>query len=222
MTAASELHKSDDDPAIAGVPSRRWDWIVAVRESELDSTARLVAFTLSFHMDADGSKAYPGPTLLSRESGLSLRSVKTKLGELERSGWLECVERGRSTLGGRLANRYRATVPTRAGDAPVQEVPRAGGSTTRAARSTTRAGDAPQTFSTPDDSTGRTRRTSTRSLAGAAGFGRNRAQAVIAGSMTESAFREELALTHHDADEQRVAIAAFAETMKSAPAQGVA
>jgi hypothetical protein len=149
MTGTTERHEQE---STAGAAAQRWDWIVAVRESELDPTARLVAFALSFHMDADGTKAYPGPTLLSRESGLSLRSVKAKLGELERVGWLKCVERGRSTPGGRLANRYRATIPTRAGDAPVQDVPRAGGSTTRAARSTTGAGDAPQTFSTPDDS----------------------------------------------------------------------
>lgn len=214
---------TDDARPPAGVPARRWDWIRALRESELDPTARLVAFALSFHMDADGTQAYPGPTLLAAESGLSLRSVKAKLAELEASGWIECVERGRSTTAtGRKANKYRASVPTRAGDARVQEVPGAGGSTTRAARSTTGAPGAPQTFSTPDDSTGRTRRTSARSLTGAAGFGRNRAQAVLAGSMTESAFREELALTHHDVDEQRVAIAAFAEAMTSAPAQGVA
>lgn len=208
-----------------GAPARRWDWIRALRESELDSTARLVAFTLSFHMDSDGTHAYPGPALLARESGLSLRSVKAKLRDLERAGWIECVKRGRSSANGRSANRYRATLPTRAGDAPVQDVHGAGDSTTRAPRSTTRAPRAPKTFSTPDDSTASaTRRGSNgrRTLVAAANFGRTRAGLVLSDHETEAGFREELAREFPDHDDQRIAIKAFDDALGQSREQVVA
>jgi hypothetical protein len=75
---------------------------------ELDSTAKVVGFALSMHMNGNGS-AYPSLKLLAREAGLSpsLHAVIRGIGRLEAIGFLE-VERS----AGRKVHHYLGTIPT--------------------------------------------------------------------------------------------------------------
>lgn len=100
-------------------------WRGSVCESDLQPTTRHVALTLSLHMSERGDSAFPGPTLLSHETGLSLRCVKEHLGILVEKGWLVVVERGGIKGDTRRANKYRAAIPMREVTAPVQERTRA-------------------------------------------------------------------------------------------------
>src|SRR5436309_2798175 len=85
--------------------------------SDLPSTRRLVAFVVSFHMDADGDECFPALELIAAESGLSKSTIALALNELERRGW---IRRTRSSVIGRPAKddrfktpvtRYTATLP---------------------------------------------------------------------------------------------------------------
>jgi hypothetical protein len=80
-------------------------WRNSVRDSEqLGWTARLVAFVLSTHMDADGGSCFPSITTLTRETHLARRTVCYALDELERERFIERVRQGRGR-----PTRYRAT-----------------------------------------------------------------------------------------------------------------
>lgn len=93
------------------------DWRNVVRDSDLDSTAKLVAFVLSTYFTADGRTghdlAHPSPakTTLARGAGLSVkykgsRAVDHAIDRLEGAGLLE-VERRRGWRG----FRYCALIP---------------------------------------------------------------------------------------------------------------
>lgn len=86
-------------------------WRAAVCASDLSPTARLVALTLSLHMNELGGSAFPGPARLAQESGLHVATVKRELVALERAGWLRCVARGGGKGEARRANEYEATIP---------------------------------------------------------------------------------------------------------------
>jgi hypothetical protein len=81
-------------------------WRDAVRDSELDATAKLVAFVLSTYMNGRGC-ARPSKETLAAGASLSSgrRAVDHAVDRLEGAGFLE-VERSR----GRTANRYQATL----------------------------------------------------------------------------------------------------------------
>lgn len=97
-------------------------WRSAIMDSNLSSTARHVALTLSTYMNERGGSAFPGASRLAHDTALHLDTVKEKLRELERLGWLTCVERGGAPKGGeRKANKYAATVPTGGVEHPVPE-----------------------------------------------------------------------------------------------------
>jgi len=124
----SERPMADDDPR----PTRGGDrppvvvWRDSIANSELPSTARLVALTLSLWMNTDGSNARPGGETLRKASGLkSLRSVRSALTELVEAGFLSVTEKGGSPRGkARTASVYDAAFPSTTGapDAPVQPV----------------------------------------------------------------------------------------------------
>jgi hypothetical protein len=89
--------------------SRRADplrWRDAVRDSDLDPTAKLVAFVISTYMDGAG-KCFPGKELLAQGSSLrSIRSVDYAVHRIESAGLIRVA---RSRGGG--PNRYHAAVP---------------------------------------------------------------------------------------------------------------
>jgi hypothetical protein len=89
-----------------------FSWRAAVMGSDLPSTTKLVALALATYMNDRAESAHPGPTRLSRDTSLHVSTVKEKLVELERAGWLLCVARGGAARGSkRMANEYVASVP---------------------------------------------------------------------------------------------------------------
>lgn len=97
-----------------------FSWRGAIAGSTLPPTTRLVAFTLSLHMNERGGSAFPSVPTLGRESGLSENAVRDHLNALVKDGWLQ-----REVGGGRRANTYTATTPPGRGGvahAPPQDV----------------------------------------------------------------------------------------------------
>ena len=83
-------------------------WRDAVRDSELDRTAKLVAFVLSTYMDGDG-RAYPSMATLAEGASLGLNRATTRaaVARLESARFLDLF-RSR----GRGSHHYAATFPT--------------------------------------------------------------------------------------------------------------
>jgi hypothetical protein len=64
-------------------------WRNLVRDSGVDSTARLVAFVVSTYMHADGNGAFPSKATIARGCGLSsTRAVDAAINRLEAAGLL--------------------------------------------------------------------------------------------------------------------------------------
>jgi hypothetical protein len=83
-------------------------WRDAVRDSDLDTTAKVVAFTLSTYMNG-GGWCHPSKATIARGASLSApRAVNGAVNRLERAGFLE-IRHSR----GHHANRYRAAIPGR-------------------------------------------------------------------------------------------------------------
>lgn len=95
----------------------RHAWRIAVRESNLDATAKLVAFTLDTYMDRRGI-AWPSRPSLATSSSLGVRTVDRALIRLENAG-LIVVARGR----GRRSNLYCADVPNSVTDDTITGAP---------------------------------------------------------------------------------------------------
>lgn len=94
-------------------------WRSAICDSDLPPTTRLVALTLSLHMNERGGSCFPSAAQLAQETGLGVSTVREHRKTLERTGWLACVERGGIRGKARRASAYEATTPPAAG--PVQE-----------------------------------------------------------------------------------------------------
>ena len=92
-------------------------WRGAIPDSDLPATARHVALTLSLHMSERGDSCFPSQSTLSRETGLSERTVREATHVLEQQGWLE-----RHGAHGRARRSYRyiATIPNRQ-QVPVED-----------------------------------------------------------------------------------------------------
>jgi hypothetical protein len=84
---------------------RQLGWRIAVCESDLDLTAKYIAFALDTFMDAEGF-AYPSRATLARRARVAVRTVDRAIGRLEVTGFL-VVLRSR----GRKANRYQSMFP---------------------------------------------------------------------------------------------------------------
>lgn len=104
---------------MSGTLKPLFTWRSAIAESDLPATTRHVALTLSLYMSERGTSARPGPARLAADSGLHPSTVKEKLAELERLGWLRCVARGGRRGETLRANEYEATVP----DPPLFDTP---------------------------------------------------------------------------------------------------
>lgn len=77
-------------------------------------SARLLLWCISKHMELDGTSSFPGQQLLARETGLSLRTVKTRLGEAEQLGWLRRQPRVRNGVASfRYGTDYVPLIPAR-------------------------------------------------------------------------------------------------------------
>lgn len=85
----------------------RQAWRNAVRDSELDVTAKVVAWTLDTYMDSHGD-GWPSLALLAAGAGVDVRTVIRAVKRLELAGLIG-VTRSR----GRHANRYHATIQNR-------------------------------------------------------------------------------------------------------------
>jgi DNA-binding transcriptional MocR family regulator len=114
--------------------STRLAWRVAVRDSNLDPTAKHVALTLDTYMNSRGL-AWPSRATLAEATGLSVRTVERALKRVSQSG-LIIVIRGR----GRTSNLYRANL--RSSDTDVAtNGPVVASQTTVVASQTTRSSD---------------------------------------------------------------------------------
>jgi hypothetical protein len=80
-------------------------WRNAVRDSDLDPTAKLVAHTLATYMNSEGF-CYPSKRLLARGCRKGEVTVDRAIKRLERAGFLFVVRSA-----GRTSNRYQATLP---------------------------------------------------------------------------------------------------------------
>jgi len=69
-------------------PLLTWRASIASKDSQLPSTTRHVALTLSLHMAEKGDSCYPGTALLADETGLSELTVRNHLQILADRGWL--------------------------------------------------------------------------------------------------------------------------------------
>jgi hypothetical protein len=106
-------------------------WRDAVRDSQLDRTAKLVALVLSTYFNAR-AVAWPSRGTLARGASVSDRAVDSALARLEHAGFL-LIER---TTGGRqITNRYLALLPETANELRRSEWERANGATQTAKRS---------------------------------------------------------------------------------------
>jgi hypothetical protein len=85
-------------------------WRDAVRDSGLDSAAKLVAHTLSTYMNG-GGRAFPAQTTIAAGCSYSDRAVQGAIYRIERAGFLS-IERSRSRRG----HRYTATLPLTANE----------------------------------------------------------------------------------------------------------
>lgn len=84
-----------------------FNWVTLIRDSDLPSSARLVAFVLHTHMNMDLDMAWPSISRLCHETGLSRATVCKHLDILETKGWLS-RERGGPNKG---STRYFPTFP---------------------------------------------------------------------------------------------------------------
>jgi len=87
-------------------PTLRTRWMRAIALSDLHPTQKLVAYTIGQRMNAEG-RSWPSVPTIAKESGLALRTVKSRYKEIVKAGLLE-VERGR---GRGKSNNYQAVIP---------------------------------------------------------------------------------------------------------------
>jgi DNA-binding transcriptional MocR family regulator len=103
---------ANDSPG-SGEQSFRLRWTLAVRDDfRLRPVAKLVAWTLSSHMDANGGSCFPGIPRLAIETGLCENTVRAAVRELEERQYV-AVNRGggRRRGGSARTNEYQALLP---------------------------------------------------------------------------------------------------------------
>jgi DNA-binding transcriptional MocR family regulator len=103
-----------------GAITGRLTWTLLVRDTQMPRLSKLLAFTLSTYMNADG-QCYPGVTSLTSDLCASRRSVQLALRDLEARGLIKTSPRKgtsniyQATIEGRTIVRTPAhqTTPTR-------------------------------------------------------------------------------------------------------------
>ena len=91
-------------------------WRDAIGDSELDSTAKLVAYALSTFMDRRGV-CWPGRAALAQRTSSGLTTVDRAVARLEKQRWL-AVERAR---GRGRTNTYAALLSKKASERRISE-----------------------------------------------------------------------------------------------------
>jgi hypothetical protein len=106
--------------------SRLWTWEQAITKSGLESTTRLLLFTLATDMDKHGQSCFPSVPEISDASGLGERTISKHIKIAQKSGWLMVSTRRKA--GQKWDhNYYEATWPEGgAPDAGVQETTQGG------------------------------------------------------------------------------------------------
>lgn len=95
---------------MSGGLSPLFSWRSEIVDGDLPSTTRLVALTLSLHMNERGGSCFPSHATLARETALNVDTVRDHLRRLVETGWLtKDVERSSARYGTRVY--YTATVP---------------------------------------------------------------------------------------------------------------
>jgi hypothetical protein len=94
-------------------------WRDAIGDSDLDSTAKLVAYQLTRWMNGRGV-CFPSREEIAAKASLSVRAVELAISRLEADGWLQ-IERSR----GRRSHRYCAALPPTANEIRRSEWPTA-------------------------------------------------------------------------------------------------
>jgi DNA-binding MarR family transcriptional regulator len=89
-------------------------WRDALRDSQLDKTAKTVGYVIATYWNSRGLSAFPAKKTIAAGASVSKRTADAAVDRLELAGFLE-VSRSR----GRLSNRYAATLPTVQGAAPL-------------------------------------------------------------------------------------------------------
>jgi hypothetical protein len=88
-------------------------WRDALRDSELDMTAKACGYVIATYWNGRGLSAFPAKTTIAAGAGLrSVRAADEAVLRLERAGFID-VSRSK----GRSSNRYAATLPTPRDDA---------------------------------------------------------------------------------------------------------
>ena len=88
-------------------------WRAAIAESDLPATHRHVALVVSTYANERGASAFPGASLVARDTGLHLTTVKRALNALVGAGFLVVVVKGGAVKGGRrLATEYQLAIPS--------------------------------------------------------------------------------------------------------------
>ena len=87
-----------------------FSWQHAIRSSKLESTTKLVCYTIWSHMASDGTGCFPSYALIAEESGLGRSTVILHVQKAAEAGFLVIDNRQREN-GSATSNRYRPTMP---------------------------------------------------------------------------------------------------------------
>ena len=88
-----------------------FSWRGQIAGSDLNSTSKLVAFTLSLHMSERGDSCFPSIDTLADETSLHHDTVKTHLAKLAAAGWISKTY-DRSVKGRGTRVYYAAAIPS--------------------------------------------------------------------------------------------------------------
>ena len=94
-----------------------FSWRGQIAGSDLNSTSKLVAFTLSLHMSERGDSCFPSIDTLADETSLHHDTVKTHLAKLAAAGWISKTY-DRSVKGRGTRVYYAAAIPSTGADDP--------------------------------------------------------------------------------------------------------
>lgn len=97
-------------PQSVHVLSPLFSWRGMIAKSKLPPSAKLVAFTLSLHMNEAGGSCFPSVETLAAETSMARRTVFYAIKQLRVEGWLICHRRF-SEVGQQRTNVYEAVIP---------------------------------------------------------------------------------------------------------------
>lgn len=95
------------------LPAARFTWEKVLRSASLSKRAATTGYALATWADSDGTHARPGVQNLMEATRYGKRSILMALAELQASGYVDQIRRGRAygRGGGGFASEYRLTLP---------------------------------------------------------------------------------------------------------------